>query len=621
MAVMLVFWAADSYAQRPGRNRKAPVPGQMKVREITRVQPDSAEIARRDSLHVADSLFKADSTAMLSKSSLKMPIFSTARDSIVEVFTDGQRKIFYYGEVTVKYEDMELSAEVMEYDLADGTVYAHGVLDTLTGEWVGQPVMTQRGQTYNMEEVRYNFNSRKARITNIITSVEEGLLHGRNIKMMDDNSINLTKGKYTVCDLEHPHYWLELSAAKIITKPSQKTVFGPSHIVVEDVHIPFIGIPFGFIPKRPNRATGLLLPTFGEEQARGFYMKDAGLYFVFGDYFDFSVTGSLYTMGSWAVDVNSRYKFNYRCNGNLSFNYSHDQTGEKGTPEFFSSANFGFKWSHSQDSKSHPGSSFSASVNFSSPSNSRYNSRSVTEALENQVSSSISYSHNWNGKFNLSVNALHSQNSRDSSYSFTLPNVTFSMSTIYPFKRKNRVGKEKFYERISFGYNTSLHNKVNFKASEFGSPDFLNKFQSGMAHNFSLGLPSFQLFKYITINPGITYGQNWFFRKTEYRYNPETDMVEAVEGKNFSHFGITQNYGFSASMSTRLYGMFNFGKGHKVQAIRHVISPSISFSASPEKGTYANGYRTLQYTDIHGEDKEYQYNIYSGQSLSPTGKG
>ena len=580
---------------------------------------DSAR-AVLDSIHRADSLFKIDSAALQTKSSLKRPAFSTAKDSVVEVFSDGQRKIYYYGDVSVKYDNLELSADYMEYDMKTGTVYARGTLDTLTGEWKGQPVMKEGKSTYSMEEVRYNFNTKKARITNMIKQQEDGLLHGKNINMLPDRSINITKGQYTVCDLEHPHYYLKLTAAKVITKPSQKTVFGPAYPVIEDVPLP-IGLPFGFIPKRPDRATGLLMPTFGEENARGFYLKDLGMYFVFGQYLDLSVTGDIYTLGSWALDVNSRYKVNYKCNGNLSLNISNDQTGEKGSTDFMQTRNFGLKWSHSQDSKAHPGSTLSASVNFSSPSNNRYNSHSVSDALQNQASSSISYSKNWGGKFNLSINALHSQNSRDSSYAFTLPNVTFSVSRFYPFKRKNRVGKEKFYEKFSLGYNTTLQNKVNFKSSEFMKDGFMDKFQNGMTHNFQIGLPNFTIAKYLNFTPNVSYGQNWFFRKTEYEYNPETDRVESRDAGQFSTFGISQTYSGGISMSTRLYGMFNFGKAHKIQAIRHVVSPSMSFSFSPEKGTHFNGYRTLTYTDKNGELKDYDYNIYSGQLYSPPGKG
>ena len=572
---------------------------------------------RADSLRAA----RADSLDLLHKSSLEHPAFSTAKDSTVEVFSDGHRLIYYYGDVSVEYQGMKLNADYMEYDMNTGTVYARGTQDPVTGEWKGQPTMQEGSKTYNMEELRYNFTTRKARITNMITQEADGILHGKNIMMLPDQSINITKGKYTVCDREHPHYYMNMTAAKVITKPSQKTVFGPAYVVVEDVPIYFLGLPYGFIPQRPNRATGLLMPTFGEETARGFYARDAGMYFVFGDYFDLSLTGDIYTLGSWSVDVNSRYKVNYKFNGNFALTYSVDQTGEKGSPDFFQSKNFGVKWSHQQDSKAHPGTSFSASVNFSSPSNSRYNSRSVSEALQNQISSSISWSRNWNGKMNLSVNALHSQNSRDSSYAFTLPNITFSVSRFYPFKQKNRVGKEKFYEKFSLGYSTSLQNKINFKASEFGEPGFMDKFQNGMNHNFQIGLPNFTVFKYINVTPGVQYGMNWFFRKTEKEYNPETNKVEDVKGKAFGTFGVTQTYSGSMSASTRLYGMYNFGKHRRIQALRHVVSPSVSLSLSPEKGTYANGWRTYTYTDTAGVEHSLDYNIYAGQLNSPPGKG
>ena len=575
---------------------------------------------RLDSLRVADSTSRADSLFLLDKSSLSRPAFSGAKDSIRQDFSNGRRKMYYWGDVEVSYENIKLKADYMEYDMSTGTVFARGTYDSIAQEWKGQPEMTQGNQTFNMEEVRYNFNTRKARITNMITREDDGIMHGKNIKMMPDKSINITKGKYTVCDLEHPHYYLKMSSAKVVTKPSQKTVFGPAHLVVEDVDLP-IGIPFGFIPKRPDRATGLLMPSFGEENARGFYLRDAGMYFVLGDYFDMSLTGDYYTLGSWAANLNSRYMVKYKFTGNLAVNYSVDQTGEKGSSDFFQSKNFGVRWSHSQDSKAHPGTSFSASVNFSSPSNSRYNSHSVSEALQNQISSSVSYSKNWNGKFNLSINALHSQNSRDSSYSFTLPNITFSVSTFYPFKIKNRVGKERFYEKFALGYNTSIQNKINFKASEFGEPGFMDKFQNGMAHNFSIKLPDFTLFKYVNVAPNVSYGMNWFFRKSEAYFDPETNSVKTEMGKQFGAFGATHNYSGSLSMSTRVYGMYNFGKYHKVQALRHVISPSVSMSFSPEKGKAFNGWRTFNYIDTLGVQKSYDYNIYQGQLNSVPGKG
>lgn len=619
--MLLVFCSFTVSSQEDRRSRRARRLGEraetvdsVKVPEIS----DSLR-AVRDSIARADSIASRDSMRLLEKSSLEAPAFTVAKDSIIEDFSNGKRMIYYYGDVSVTYGNMKLTADYMEYDLATQTVYARGTKDT-TGVITGKPVMEQGGKSYEMEEVRYNFETQKARITNMVTQEQDGILHGQNIKMMPDRSINITKGKYTVCDCEHPHYYLHLTAAKVMTRPSQKTVFGPAYPVIEDVPLP-IGLPFGFIPKRPDRATGILFPTFGEENSRGFFLRDLGLYFVIGDYFDIALTGDIYTLGSWAVDLNSRYKVNYKCNGNFSLTYSNDQAGEKGSSDFFQTKNFSVRWSHSQDAKARPGTSFSASVNFSSPSNSRYNSTSVQEALQNQISSSISYSKNWNGKLNLSANILHNQNSRDSSYSFTLPNITFSVSRFYPFKRKNRVGKERFYEKFSLGYNTALQNRINFKASEFNKPGFWDKFQNGMTHNFQIGLPNFTLLKYINITPSISYGMNWFFRKSEKVYDPDTGKVEDIKGKAFGAFGATHNYSGSISMNTRLYGLFNFGKHRKLQAIRHVVSPSLSASFSPEKGTYFNGWRTLTYVDRNGQTKTQDYNIYAGQLNSVPGKG
>ena len=636
---------------------------------------DTAKVVLPDSViarHRADSIARRDSLNMLEKSSLDRPAFSTAKDSILTEFTGGERKVYYYGGATVTYQDMQLTADYIEYDMKTNTVFARGRYDEASGEWVGRPETTQGKNSYKMEELRYNFDTRKSFITNMITQESEGLLQGEKIKMMPDQSVNMQKGMYTVCDLEHPHYYMKLSMAKVVTKPSQKTVFGPAYPVIADVPIP-IGLPFGFVPSKPTRATGLLMPTFGEEVARGFFVKDAGMYFVLGEYFDLSLTGSYFTLGSYAVDINSRYRVNYKFNGSFSLTYSNDQTGEKGSADFYQSKNFGLKWSHSQDPKAHPGTSFTASVNFSSPSNSKYNSRSVDEALQNQVSSSVSYARNWNGKMSLSVNALHNQNSRDSSYSFTLPNITFSVTRFYPFKQKNRVGKEKAYEKISFGYSTSFQNRLSFKmrdmqdyvyngdgsyqvdpvtgvrVKEFGDSlgvKALDRLTNGMGHNFQIGLPNFTLLKYLNVTPSVTYGMNWMFNagrqylEDEYDKDGNPIMVTGKEGqlvhaqrvvsdpgRAFNTFGITQTYSGAMSMSTRIYGMFNFGKHRMVQAVRHVITPSVSMSFSPEKAKAFNGWRTLDgYYDKRGTyHPETQYNIYTVQghhnSVSPPGRG
>ena len=663
-ALAVILGQGVSSAQLFRRNRGR---AQQPVDTAKVVLPDSV-IAR----HRADSIARRDSLDMLEKSSLDRPAFSTAKDSIITEFTGGERKVYYYGGATVSYQDMKLTADYIEYDMKTNTVFARGRYDEATGEWVGQPEMTQGKSTYKMEELRYNFDTRKSFITNMITQEAEGLLQGEKIKMMPDQSVNMQKGMYTVCDLEHPHYYMKLSMAKVVTRPSQKTVFGPAYPVIADVPIP-IGLPFGFVPSKPTRATGLLMPTFGEEVARGFFVKDAGMYFVLGEYFDLSLTGSYFTLGSYAVDINSRYKVNYKLNGGFSLTYSNDQTGEKGSADFHQSKNFGLKWSHTQDPKAHPGTSFSASVNFSSPSNSKYNSRSVDEALQNQVSSSVSYARNWNGKMSLSVNALHNQNSRDSSYSFTLPNITFSVTRFYPFKQKNRVGKEKAYEKISFGYSTSFQNRLSFKmrdmqdyvynsdgsyqvdpvtgvrVKEFGDSlgvKALDRLMNGMGHNFQIGLPNFTLLKYLNFTPSVTYGMNWMFNAGRQYLEDEYDRdgnpvmvtdkggqlvhaqrVVSDPGRAFNTFGITQTYSGAMSMSTRIYGMFNFGKHRMVQAVRHVITPSISMSFSPDKAKAFNGWRTLEgYYDKSGTyHPETKYNIYTVQghhnSVSPPGPG
>lgn len=665
IALAVLVGQGVSSAQRSRRNRNRAEAVADTAAAV--VLPDSV-IARQR----ADSIARRDSLDMLEKSSLERPAFSTAKDSIITEFTGGERKVYYYGGATVTYQDMKLTADYIEYDMKTNTVFARGRYDEASGEWVGQPEMTQGKATYKMEELRYNFDSKKSFITNMITQESEGLLQGQKIKMMPDQSVNLKQGMYTVCDLEHPHYYLKLTMAKVVTQPSQKTVFGPAFPVIADVPVP-IGLPFGFVPSKPTRATGLLMPTFGEEVARGFFVKDAGMYFVLGDYFDLSLTGSYFTLGSYSVDINSRYKVNYKFNGNFSLTYSNDQTGEKGMADFRQSKNFGLKWSHTQDAKAHPGTSFSASVNFSSPSNSKYNSRSVDEALQNQVSSSISYSRNWNGKVSMSVNALHNQNSRDSSYSFTLPNITLSVTRFYPFKQKNRVGKEKFYEKISFGYSTSFQNRLNFKmrdmqdfaynpdgsyqvdpvtgvrVKEFGDSlgvKALDRLTNGMGHNFQIGLPNFTLLKYLNFTPSVTYGMNWMFNAGRQYLENELDadgnpvMVTDKEGnlvhaqrvvndpgRAFNTFGVTQTYSGAMSMSTRIYGMFNFGKHMKIQAIRHVITPSVSMSFSPEKAKAFNGYRTLDaYYDKRGSyHPESQYNIYAvpghHNSVSAPGRG
>ena len=585
------------------------------------VVPDTLATASPDSLATPAPAETQDTLFVQPKGMIDRPAFSSARDSVMEDIENNI--IYYFGDVTAKYQDMELKADYMAYNTKLNIVYAKGTLDTITNVLTGRPVMNTGGKNYEMDEVYYNFQTRKAKIKNMATQQEEGKLIGEKLKMMPDESINISGGKYTVCDAEHPHYYLKMTTAKVMTKPRQKTMFGPAYAVVEDVPLPII-IPFGFVPDKPDRASGILIPTYGEENARGLYLRDFGYSFVIGDYLDLALTGDVYSYGSWAARMTSRYKKRYAFDGSVSLNYSNDITGERGTDSFSQTTNFGVNWSHSQDAKARPGTTFRASVNFSSPSNNRYNSANVSDALQNQASSSISYSKTWSG-MSLSLNLLHSQNSRDSSYSFTLPNITFNVNRFYPFKRKNRVGKERIYEQISFGYNVTAQNKIGFKASEFAmNKDMLNRMQNGVNHNISIGLPGFTLLKFFQFTPNVSYGMNWFFREQYREYDEETGKVETRWTDQFSRFGMSHTYSGGISMNTRIYGTFDFSKRNKnrrLQMIRHMITPSFGFNFSPNLATKFNGYTSYVYTDKDGVERTVEYNKYAGQLYSPPGGG
>ena len=584
----------------------------------------SDSLNKKDSVDVNDSLLRKDTIFFVDSSqisTLKEPVFSTGRDSSVEILTEGNRMLYYYKDVTVTYGKFSLKADYMAYNVQTRTVFAKGLPDS-TGVITGQPVMKDGNTEYQMESVYYNFDSGKAKIKNMLTQEGEGHIQGKYIKKMPDNSINISKGIYTTCDADDPHFYLQMTTAKVINDgPIKMTVFGPAYVVIEDVPTPF-AVPFGFVPRISNRSGGVLFPTYGEESARGFYLRGLGYYFVLGQHFDVATTVDIYTRGSWATNVNSRYNKRYKYSGTLSGVYSVDITGERRQPDYAKGTNFALNWNHSQDPKARPGTTFRASVNFSSPSNSRYNSTTISQALTNQISSSISYGKTWNGTpYSLSINALHSQNSRDSSYAVTLPNLTFTVRRQYPFRRKEQVGKQKFYENISVDYSMNFDNKINFKSSEVGKPGFMKKLKNGMRHNFSIGLPTFTLFRYIQGSPGVSYGMNWYFSQSEHYYDQQKQRVIEQNTNPFSTFGVTQTYSFNLGLSTRLYGLFNFGTNSKIQAVRHVITPSVSFNYLPELGTRANGYREFSYFDVNGVFHSTVFNKYSGQVFSPPGSG
>ncbi|MCL2727839.1 MAG: LPS-assembly protein LptD, partial [Bacteroidales bacterium] len=527
--------------------------------------------------------------------------------------SDGKKMMYYYGDVKVTYQNLEMTAAYMRSDIDTRIVFAAGIPDS-TGALQGCPVMKEGRNTYTMDSIYYNFQTGKAKIFNMTTKEKEGIMHGTVIKKMPDNSLNISKGKYTTCDADHPHFYLMMTSAKAIQEPKRKTIFGPSYVVIEDVPTPF-ALPFGFVPDRPDRAGGLMMPNYGEEVSRGFFMRGLGYYFVVGEHLDFALTGDVYSLGSWSGQLTSRYKTIYRFDGSLQINTSNNITGERGAPDFNQSRDFSVRWTHNQDAKARPGTTFRASVNFSSPMNNRFNAQNINQARDNKAESSITYGKTFFGTpFNLSLNLQHRQNMRDSSYAFTLPNFTLTMSRITPFQRKERIGKEKAYEKISFNYSTTFDNKIDFKSSEFSSGELWSKFKNGMSHNFGIGLPSFTLLKYFQFNPTISYGMNWHFRKKEKIYNPETNREEDIFTDPFSVFGVTQNVSGGISASTRLYGMFPISEKGAIRAVRHMVTPQISLNFSPDMQTSMNGFTSLVYTDNNDKLVERPYNIYEGAS-------
>ena len=589
------------------------------------VQDTTLRQKRLDSLQVSDTLphlyatdtvhhHLSDSTSARVRAFIDAPLFNEAKDSVIQDFTDGQKMMYYYGDVKVNYQSVDMSAAKMKYNMDTRIVFAAGEPDS-TGALQGRPEMKDGKNTFTMDSIYYNFVTRKAKIFNMVTKDKEGIMHGTMIKKMPDNSLNIKDGKYTTCDADHPHFYLHMTSAKSVQEPKKKTIFGPAYVVIEDVPTPF-ALPFGFVPDRPDRAGGLMMPTYGEEVSRGFFMKGLGYYFVLGDHLDFALNGDIYTLGSWAAQLTARYRTIYRFDGSLQINTSNNITGERGAPDFTQSKDFSVRWSHNQDPKARPGTTFRASVNFSSPMNNRFNAQSINQARENKAESSITYGKTFFGTpFNLSVNLTHRQNMRDSSYAFTLPNFTLTMSRITPFKRKEPQGKEKAYEKISFTYSTTFDNKIDFKASEFSTGELWSKFKNGMTHTFGIGLPAFTLLKYLQFSPSISYGMNWHFRKKEKVYNPETDKVDDIYTEPFSVLGVTQNVSGGISASTRLYGMFKISETGAIRVIRHMVSPSISLNFAPNMRTSMNGFTSLEYTNKDGKVMPaVAYNIYEGAS-------
>ena len=590
------------------------------VDSLVAQKADSPGAARPDSL-AADTL-RRDSvkTPRPAGAFLDDPITGKNTDSLVY---DVRNKLVYiYNKGDVTYQNSNLKADYMRIDMDSKMVYAYGKPDTLDGkDIVTKPEFTEGSATYQMDTITYNLDSKKAKIKGVATQQGDGWLVGGSVKKMPDNTINIEHGKYTTCDhTDHPHFYLAMTKAKVI--PGKKVVTGPAYLVLEDVPIYFPLLPEGFFPLSSGPKSGLLMPTFGEESTKGFYIRDLGYYFTLGEHMDLAIRGGIYTLGSWEASAMSRYMKRYKYNGTLNFNYSNVRVGDKGEPDFLQQNNFQLYWQHTQDPKANPGSTFSASVDFRTSGYNRYSATSLNEALQTQTSSTISYSKSWLGTpFSLSANMSVSQNSQSGTLSIALPNVVFNVSTFYPFKRKEAMGKQRWYEKISLRYTGKFNNKANAKESEIFTKETLQNMQYGFEHSIPISA-TYNIFNYINFGPTINYTEKWYFKKQEQVWNPVLNRIDKLDPEY--GFYRLYNYNFSLQASTIIYGRYEAKKKtRKIQAIRHTITPTVSFSYAPDFSKQKYGYVKTVQSDTLGNFKTYspfEGSIFgvpsSGQSMA-----
>ena len=537
------------------------------------------------------------------------------------VYDVRNKLVYVYNEGDVTYQNSNLKADFMRIDMTDKTVFAYGKPDSLDGKAiVTKPEFSDGSASYQMDTITYNFATEKAKIKGVATQQGDGWLVGGSVKKMPDNTINIQDGMYTTCDeTDHPHFYLAMTKAKV--QPGKKVITGPAYLVMEDVPIYFLGIPYGFFPINMGPKSGLLMPSYGEDGTRGFFLRDLGYYITLGDYADLAVRGGFYTLGSWEASAASRYIKRYKYSGSFNIQYSNIKTGEKGEPDYLKQSNFRVQWTHSQDAKANPGSTFSASVNFATSGYNRYSANTLNDILSTQTNSSISYSKSWTGTpFSLSANMAISQNSSNQSISLTLPTVVFNVSRIYPFKRKEKTGKDRWYEKISMQYTGKMTNSVTTTESEIFSKKTLENMKNGIEHSIPVSA-SFNVFNYINLSPSFNYNEKWFFKKVEYEWNPMTNKVDTMA--NEYGFYRLYNYSMSVSASTTVYGMYDFTKkkrDRKIQAIRHVLTPSIGFSYTPDFGDFKYGYYKSLQRDSLGTTQTYSPYAQNAYSVPSSGR-
>jgi hypothetical protein len=572
---------------------------------------DSLGISKNDSI-VSDSLSEVGTAGFDAE------VEYTADGYITMIQNSKGNKILMYNNAQVKYKDIELKAAYIELNRDSNLIYAVGKPDS-TGTITGKPVFKQGEQEFEADEVHYNFKTKKGIVTGVVTEQEGGFVHSGRTKLINDSTYCLRNGKYTTCDAEHPHFWLEMTKAKVLS--NKKIVTGPAYLVIEDLPLYFVFIPFGFFPNSPKYSSGFLMPSYGDEINRGFFLRDFGYYFAVNDYFDASVKGDLYSKGSRGIKLHTNYRLRYKFNGSFDLKYYKNVFGDKGLPDYKTQNDFAITWSHSMDSKASPSQTFSASVNFSTSSFDQNNSYTTENYLTNTKQSSISYAKRWeNSPFTLSGNMRHSQNSRDTTISLTLPQLTFNMSRIYPFKSKTRSGKEKWYEKIGLSYSMDMQNTINTKENKLLNSSLVKDWQNGIKHSIPVST-SFKALKYITVSPSFNYGERWYTQQIRKRYNSTTKQIEVSD----TIYGFTRNYDYSFSVgaSTKIYGDFlPLNPKSKIKQIRHVMTPNISFNLKPDFGNPSFGmYENIEYFDERGYPVSYRYPYHEGSIYGTASSG
>lgn len=567
-----------------------------------------------DSVTVADSISAKEPP----KDAIDAPVYYECTDSMVWSRTGNA---YLYGAGKVTYDKIELTANIIKLNMDSSVVHASGSIDT-TGMVSGLPVFMDGGTPYESDNMSYNFKTKKGFINNVYTQQGDGFIMGGKAKKDSVGVFYSKDGMYTTCDAEHPHFYVRLTRAKV--RPKKDVVSGPLYLVVEDVPLP-LALPFAYFPFTSSYSSGIIMPTFGDETERGFYLRDGGYYFAISDKLDLRLTGEIFTKGSWGLGAASSYALRYRFSGSFDFSYLVTKNGEKGLPDYAVGKNFRLQWSHRQDPKARPNSNFSASVNFATSSYERSNLSSLYNPVLNSQSmrtSSMSYSHTFPEiGLTLSTTMNIAQNVQDSTLSLTLPNLSVSLSKKYPFKRKKRAGDERWYEKISLSYSGQLSNSINTKEDKVFKSNLVRDWSNGVKHNIPVSA-TFQLFDFINITPSFNYTERWYFKKVNQEWDYATNKVakDTVYG-----FNRVYNYNFSISANTTLYGFYQpagFLKNSRVHTVRHVFKPSVSFSYAPDFGEHQYGYYdTYVYTDENGEARTVEYSPYQGSLYGIPSKG